>query len=56
MRWLGHRLHADVAVAVVVDDGITLMEAHEIVSRLRSELKAHVPALSAAAIRFESLS
>jgi cation diffusion facilitator family transporter len=48
-RWLGHRLHVD--VAIVVDPGILLAEANVIVAKLEEELFAHVPALAVAAVR-----
>lgn len=49
-RWLGHRLHADVAIAV--SDNLHLAEANRIAEALRNELFAHMPALSAANVRF----
>lgn len=49
-RWLGHKLHADVAIAV--DEGLTLAAAQAIAAELEEELFGHVPALSVARIRF----
>lgn len=51
-RWLGHKLHADVTIAV--DDGLLLTEAEEIARRLENELFAHLPALSVAKVRMIS--
>ena len=42
-RWLGHRLHADVAVAV--HETLTVIAANGIVERVSAELHAHLPAL-----------
>ena len=52
-RWLGHKLHVDVALAL--DEGSLLAEANAAAASLRDELFAHVPALSVANIRFASL-
>jgi Dimerisation domain of Zinc Transporter len=49
-RWLGHRLHADVAVAVPGDLSVTAAEG--IASTLRRELITHLPALRTANITF----
>jgi cation diffusion facilitator family transporter len=48
-RWLGHRLHAD--VAILVDDALSVAEADRIGDALRRELFAHIPALSVANVR-----
>jgi cation diffusion facilitator family transporter len=48
-RWLGHKLHADVTIAV--DKGLLLTEAEEIAKRLETELFKHLPALSVAHVR-----
>lgn len=50
-RWIGHRLHADVAIAV--NDGLTFAAASEIAGTLKQELFAHMPALRTANIIFE---
>jgi len=42
-RWLGHRLHADVAIAVRED--MTVIAANDVVQRVRDELHAHLPEL-----------
>lgn len=49
-RWLGHRLHVDVAVSV--DRSQPLAGAQAIAEALESELAAHLPALSLATVRF----
>jgi hypothetical protein len=48
--WLGHRLHADVAIAV--DETLPLSEATRLADQLRGELMAHMPALRTATITF----
>lgn len=49
-RWMGHRLHAEVAIAV--DPAQSVAEANGIAAALERELKAHLPALEAGSIRF----
>jgi cation diffusion facilitator family transporter len=49
-RWIGHRLHAD--VAIMLDDTLRLSAANKIATSLESELFEHMPALAAANIRF----
>jgi divalent metal cation (Fe/Co/Zn/Cd) transporter len=49
-RWLGHQLHADVAIDV--DRSLSLAAAGEIANTLRRELLAHLPALRTANITF----
>jgi cation diffusion facilitator family transporter len=49
-RWLGHRLHADVAIEV--DRSLPLAATERIVAALRRELLAHLPALRSANIMF----
>ncbi|TIQ26630.1 MAG: cation transporter [Mesorhizobium sp.] len=49
-RWLGHRLHVDVAIAV--NDGLLLAAANNIAASLKAELFAHIPALDVATVRF----
>src|SRR5215204_2166544 len=51
-RWVGHKLHADVTIAV--NDNLSLGEAKGISSALERELFAHLPALAAANVRFGS--
>ncbi|MCV9960332.1 cation diffusion facilitator family transporter [Pararhizobium sp. BT-229] len=48
-RWLGHKLHAD--VAVVIDESVLLAEANVITAKLQDELFAHIPALAVATVR-----
>ena len=51
MRWIGHRLHADVEIAA--DDSLTLAAARKLTHTLRRELLEHLPALRTASISFE---
>ena len=51
-RWLGHRLHAEMAVEI--DDRIPVSEAQAIVAAVRDELFAHLPVLSQVSIRIEA--
>ena len=51
-RWAGHKLHADLTIAV--DNGLTVAAANAISDSLRRELSAHLPALAAANIRFDT--
>jgi cation diffusion facilitator family transporter len=48
-RWLGHKLHVD--VAVVIDESVLLAEANVITGKLEEELFAHIPALAVATVR-----
>ncbi|ESX49070.1 cation diffusion facilitator family transporter [Mesorhizobium sp. C416B] len=50
-RWIGHRLHADVAIKVA--DSATAKDVLGITEALRGELFDHLPALSEANIRLE---
>ncbi|GHE06208.1 cobalt transporter [Defluviimonas sp. 20V17] len=52
-RWLGHKLHVDVAIAV--DEGLLLAEAQNIAETVKHELFEHLPALSVAQVRFGQL-
>lgn len=47
-RWLGHRLHADVAIAV--HEEMTVVAASGVVKMVRDTLHAHLPALRSANI------
>ncbi|KUM27801.1 cobalt transporter [Mesorhizobium loti] len=49
-RWLGHKLHVDVAIAV--NDALLLAAANNIAASLKAELFAHIPALDVAIVRF----
>ncbi|SDK86903.1 cation diffusion facilitator family transporter [Mesorhizobium muleiense] len=48
-RWIGHRLHADIAIAV--EESLPVSEAQKITAALEHELFEHMPALAAANIR-----
>lgn len=50
-RWLGHKLHAEVTIAV--NDNLSLAEAQAISALVERELRAHMPALAAANVRFD---
>jgi cation diffusion facilitator family transporter len=49
-RWIGHRLHADVAIEV--DEALSVAEADEIAAALRDELSRRLPALASANVCF----
>lgn len=51
-RWLGHELHADVTIAV--NKNLLITAANAIAATLQNELRAHMPALAVANIRFAS--
>jgi cation diffusion facilitator family transporter len=51
-RWLGHKLHADLTIAV--NGSLSLAEANQISATLQRELFAHMPALEVANVRFKS--
>jgi len=51
-RWLGHELHAEMIIAVA--ETSSLIEANRIAAGVEAELRAHVPALAVAAVRFET--
>ena len=53
-RWLGHKLHADVTIAV--DENLPLAKANMISAALQRELFEHMPALAVANVRFEMTS
>jgi divalent metal cation (Fe/Co/Zn/Cd) transporter len=42
-RWLGHRLHAE--VNVTVQDGLSVVDGHEIAKEVRHQLLHHLPHL-----------
>ncbi|RWO48765.1 MAG: cation transporter [Mesorhizobium sp.] len=48
-RWIGHRLHADIAIAV--EESLPVCEAKTIIAALEHQLFEHMPALAAANIR-----
>ena len=51
-RWLGHRLHTDIAVAV--DDRLPVSAGVKLAEQLRGELLGHISALRTATITFAS--
>lgn len=51
-RWLGHRLHTDVAISV--DDKLPVSAGVKLAEQLRGELLAHISALRTATITFAS--
>lgn len=48
-RWVGHRLHADIAIAV--EESLPVCEAKKITAALEHQLFEHMPALAAANVR-----
>lgn len=50
-RWIGHKLHMD--LAVLVEESLSVGEADKVRAQLRSELFAHIPALAAANVRVQ---
>ncbi|WP_375450481.1 cation diffusion facilitator family transporter [uncultured Devosia sp.] len=52
-RWMGHKLHADVAIAV--DPALPLAEADAIAKAVEEELFEHMPALAFANVRLTIL-
>ena len=50
-RWMGHRLHVDVVIAVAPD--LALAGANLIAAALEAEFAEHLPALAEASIRFD---
>lgn len=51
VRWLGHRLHAEVNIAV--NPKLTVEDGHEIAKELRHQLLHHLPHLSNATIHID---
>lgn len=49
-RWLGHKLHVEVAISV--DESLSMAEAMAVAGDLEHELFHHIPALSVAKVRF----
>ncbi|MGV8856896.1 MAG: cation diffusion facilitator family transporter [Devosia sp.] len=49
-RWNGHRLQADITIAV--DEGLLLGAANSIADKVKIELFAHLPTLAVANVRF----
>lgn len=50
-RWLGHKLHADVTIAV--DASLSVAQANAIAVALQDALHAHIPSLNAAHIQLD---
>ena len=48
-RWLGHKLHSD--VAILVDEKLSVTDADQLGARLKQEMLAHIPALSVVTVR-----
>lgn len=48
-RWLGHKLHTD--VAILIDGGVSMNEADKISAALKKELFSHIPVLTVANVR-----
>lgn len=53
VRWLGHRLHAEVNIAVLPE--LSVEAGHQIANRVRHELLHHLPYLSNATIHVDPL-
>ncbi len=51
-RWIGHRLHAELAIRV--DNSLTVGEAARVIGTFRQALYQHLPALAEARIRLAS--
>ena len=51
-RWLGHKLRAEVTIAV--DNAISVGEANAIAGTLQRELHAHLPSLDGATVQFDA--
>lgn len=50
-RWLGHRLHAE--VNVTVQDGLSVVDGHEIAKEVRHQLFHHLPHLGSATVHVD---
>ncbi|MFN0217397.1 MAG: cation diffusion facilitator family transporter [Hyphomicrobium sp.] len=48
-RWLGHKLHSD--VAILVDGKLSVADADQLGARLKQEMLAHIPSLSVVNVR-----
>lgn len=51
MRWIGHRMHADVIIAV--DNDLTTVEGHHIAEAVRHELFHEIPTISEVVVHVE---
>lgn len=52
-RWLGHRLHAEVNIAV--DSDLTIAQAHAVAAEVRHELLHHLQYLSLVVIHVDTV-
>ncbi|WP_256622093.1 cation diffusion facilitator family transporter [Methanolobus chelungpuianus] len=53
VRWIGHRMHAE--ITVIVDSGLSVSEGHDITIEVRESLTRHVTYLSGTTIHVEPL-
>lgn len=53
VRWIGHRMHAEITIAV--DSGLSVSEGHDITIEVRESLARHVTYLSGTTIHVEPL-
>jgi divalent metal cation (Fe/Co/Zn/Cd) transporter len=53
VRWIGHRLHAEVNIAV--DSGLSVEEGHEVAMDVRHEMMHHLGYLSNAVIHVDPI-
>lgn len=53
VRWIGHRMHAEITIAV--DSGLSVSEGHDITIEVRESLARHVTYLSGTMIHVEPL-
>ena len=51
-RWVGHKLSADLTIAV--DDALTVAEANRVTVALKEELREHLPPLGLATVQFDT--
>jgi cation diffusion facilitator family transporter len=51
-RWLGHKLNADLTIAV--DDALSVADANRIAVALKEELREHLPPLGLATVQFDT--
>jgi len=50
LRWVGHRLHAETAAAVVVDAHLSVIEAHQIAVNAEHRLLHTLPQLGSVTV------
>lgn len=51
-RWLGHKLNADLTIAV--DDTLTVAEANRVAVALKDQLREHLPPLGLTTVQFDT--